>query len=310
MHNLTFRQLETIREVARCGTMVKAAQTLCVTPAALTSRVKLLEEDLGLELFERVEGRLRLTEAGKEVVTAATRIDNVMADLLGTLHGRNGLLGGRVRISFVATAKYFAPRLIAAFIKQHAQIDLRISIGNRSDVIASLRDFEADIALMGRPPEDFGVTSEPIGPHPHVIIAAPDHPLARKARVSKAELAKENFILREEGSGTRIMVEYFFSGIAIRADKVRIEIASNETVKQAVMAGLGLALLSAHTIEAEVRSGRLAVLKVDGLPIVREWFAMHRSDRVLTPAGRAMWNFIIAKGPDFLPKTTFRASKS
>jgi LysR family transcriptional regulator, low CO2-responsive transcriptional regulator len=310
MHNLTFRQLETIREVARCGTMVKAAQSLCVTPAALTSRVKLLEEDLGLELFERVEGRLRLTEAGKEVVAAATRIDNVMADLLGTLHGRNGLLGGRVRISFVATAKYFAPRLIAAFIKKYSQIDLRISIGNRRDVITSLRDFEADIALMGRPPEDFGVTSEPIGPHPHVIIAPPDHPLVRKARIFKADLTEENFILREEGSGTRSMFEFFFSGLPMRADRVRIEIASNETVKQAVIAGLGLALISAHTIEAEVASGRLAVLRVQGLPIVREWHAMHRSDRVLTPAGSAMWNFIVTSGPDFLPKTAFRVPKS
>ena len=310
MHNLTFRQLETIREVARCGTMVKAAQTLSVTPAALTSRVKLLEEDLGLELFERVEGRLRLTEAGREVVSAVTRIDNVMADLLGTLHGRNGLLGGRVRISFVATAKYFAPKLIAAFIKQHAQIDLRISIGSRAVVIKALRDFETDIALLGRPPEDFAVTSEPIGPHPHVIIAAPDHPLVRKTRVFKKDLVSENFILREEGSGTRTMAEYFFSGLALRADKVKIEIASNETVKQAVIAGLGLALISAHTIAAEVTSGRLAVLKVDGMPIVREWYAMHRTDRVLTPAGHSMWNFIIKKGPDFLPKTGLRGPKS
>jgi DNA-binding transcriptional LysR family regulator len=129
--------------------MVKAAQSLCVTSAALTSRVKLLEEDLGFELFERIEGHLRLTEAGKEVVTAATRIDNVIADLLGTLHGRNGLLGGWVTISFVATAKYFAPTLIAAFMKQHPQIDLRIHIGNRRDVIASLRNFESDNRFDG-----------------------------------------------------------------------------------------------------------------------------------------------------------------
>lgn len=163
MHNLTLRQLETIREVARCGSMVKAAQALCVTPAALTSRVKSLEEDLGLELFERFEGRLRLTEAGKEVVVAATRIDNVMSDLLRTLHGRNGHLGGRVRFAFVSTAKYFAPRLIASFMQEYPQIDLRIYVGNRETVfISTLRDFEADIGLMGPPPEDFGVTSDAI----------------------------------------------------------------------------------------------------------------------------------------------------
>jgi LysR family transcriptional regulator, low CO2-responsive transcriptional regulator len=302
MHNFTLRQLETIREVGKCGTMVKAAKVLCVTPAALTSRVKLLEEDLGLELFERFEGRLRLTDAGKEVVAAAARIDNVMADLLETLHGKSGQLSGRIRISTVTTAKYFVPRLIAAFMRQHPRVDLRLSIGNRSEVASSLRDYEADIALMGRPPEDFAVESQPIGPHPNVMIARPDHPLAGKAHISKRELVGQNFIVREQGSGTRSMFDYFFSGLSMRSDKVRIEIASNETIKQAVMAGLGLSLISAHTIEAEVASGRLAILDVDGLPIIREWYAIHRSDRVLSQAGRAMWNFMVTAGHEFLPK--------
>jgi LysR family transcriptional regulator, low CO2-responsive transcriptional regulator len=312
MHNLTFRQLETIREVARCGSMVKAAQVLHVTPAALTSRVKSLEEDLGLELFERFEGRFRLTEAGKEVVAAATRIDNVMSDLLSTLHGENGYLGGRVRIAFVITAKYFAPRLIAAFMKEHPQIDLRIYVGNRNRVIETLRDFEADIALMGRPPEDYGVTFKAIGPHPYIVIAPPDHPLAGKSPISKTDLMNENFILREVGSGTRSIFEYFFGELPVQSDKIRIEIASNETVKQAVMAGLGLALISAHTVEVELATGRLAVLEIEGLPILREWFVMHHAERVLTPAGSAMWNFMVTKGQSFLPKMVIdrRAAKA
>jgi LysR family transcriptional regulator, low CO2-responsive transcriptional regulator len=303
MHNLTFRQLETIREVAKCGSMVKAAQVLCVTPAALTSRVKSLEEDLGLELFERFEGRLRLTEAGKEVVAAATRIDNVMSELLSTLHGRNGHLGGRVRLAFVATAKYFAPRLLAAFMKHYPQIDLRIYVGSRSTVISTLRDFEVDIALMGRPPEDFAVTSYAIGQHPYIVIAPPDHPLAGKSTISKAELTNQTFILREAGSAARSMFEYFFGDLPIQSDKVRIEIASNETVKQAVMAGLGLALISAHTVEVELTTGRLVVLRIQGLPLVREWYVMHHAERALTPAGSAMWNFIVTNGQSFLPKT-------
>ncbi len=150
MHNLSLRQLETVREVARCGTMIKAAKVLCVTPAALTSRVKLLEDDLGLQLFEHFEGRLRLTEAGKEVIAAAARIDNVISDLLGTLQGTNGMLGGRIRIGVVSTAKYFAPRLIATFIKQHPQVDLRLSIHNRRDIVSMLCDYDIDMALMGR----------------------------------------------------------------------------------------------------------------------------------------------------------------
>jgi LysR family transcriptional regulator, low CO2-responsive transcriptional regulator len=303
MHNLTFRQLETIREVSRCGSMVKAAQALCVTPAALTSRVKSLEEDLGLELFERFEGRLRLTEAGKEVVAAAIRIDNVMSDLLSTLHGRNGHLGGRVRLAFVATAKYFAPRLLAAFTKQYPEIDLRIHVGNRSTVVSALRDFEADIALMGRPPEDFGVTSHPIGQHPYIVIAPPDHPLAGQAAISKTALTNQTFILREAGSAGRSLFEYFFGDLPVQSDKVRIEIASNETIKQAVMAGLGLALISAHTVEVELATGRLVVLRIKGLPLVREWYVMHHAERALTPAGSAMWNFIVTNGKGYLPKT-------
>jgi DNA-binding transcriptional LysR family regulator len=258
---------------------------------------------LGLALFERFEGRLRLTEAGTEVVAAAARVDNVMSDLLSTLHGRNGLLGGRVRIAFIATAKYFAPRLIAAFTKEYQQVDIRIYIGNRSDIVSSLRDFEADIALMGRPPEDFGITSESIGPHPYIVIAPPNHPFASKSRIAKKQLANQIFILREEGSGARSMFEYFFGGVTLQTDKVKIEIASNETIKQAVMAGLGLALISAHTVEAELSAGRLASLNIEGLPIVQKWYVMHHSDRVLTPAGSAMWNFMVNKGPDFLPKS-------
>ena len=283
--------------------MVKAAEALCVTPAALTTRVKLLEVNLGLRLFERFEGRLRLTEAGKEVVAAAARIDNVMSDLLDTLRGTNELLTGRVRISLVSTAKYFAPRLFAAFTKKHQKIDLRISIGSHRHVVSWLRDYETDIALMGRPPEDFGVSTEPIGPHPYVIIASPDHPLFGKAQIIKEELLNLDFVVREEGSGTRSLFEYFFSGLAVRSHKVRIQIASNETVKQAVMAGLGLSLISAHTIEAEVASGRLVILHMDGLPIMREWYAVHRSDRVLQPAGRAVWDFMVTMGHDFLPRT-------
>jgi len=302
MHNLSLRQLEAVREVGRCGTMIKAAKVLCVTPAALTSRVKLLEDELGLQVFEHFEGRLRLTEAGKEVIAAAARIDNVISDLLGTLQGTNGMLGGRIRIGAVSTAKYFAPRLIAAFMKQHPEIGLRLCIQNRRDIVSMLCDYEIDIALMGGPPEAFSVKSEPIGPHPHVIIAPPDHPLTREARISKTELASQNFIVREEGSGTRSMFDNFFSGLAMRPYKVRMEIGSNETIKQAVMAGLGISLISAHTIQAEITSGRLVILKMEGLPIMRKWFAIQRADRMLSPAGRAMWTFMVKKGADFLPQ--------
>jgi LysR family transcriptional regulator, low CO2-responsive transcriptional regulator len=182
-------------------------------------------------------------------------------------------------------------------------------VGNRHSVIATLRDFETDIALVGRPPEDFGVTSASIGPHPYIVIAPPDHPLADKSSISKTELTNQNFILREVGSGTRSMFEYFFGDLPVQSDKVRIEIASNETVKQAVMAGLGVAMISAHTVEVELSTGRLVLLGVEGLPLVREWYVMHHAERVLTPAGSAMWNFVVKNGFNFLPKTRIEATK-
>jgi len=300
--NLTFKQLEAVHEVARSGTVVKAAETLHVTPAALTSRIKLLEEDLGLALFDRTGNRLRATDAGREVVAAAARIDRGILDLTDTLEAMKGLHGGRVRFGAVSTAKYFAAQLIAGFLRQHAEIDLKLVVGNRAEIVESLRNYDIDMALMGRAPSDFSVQSEMFGPHPYVIIAAADHPLRKRRRVSKAELANYKFLIREEGSGTRNIFEYLFNEAGASLPKDSAEMGSNETIKQAVAAGLGLSLISAHTIESEVATGRLAVLKVEGLPIVREWFVVRRSDRELPPAGSALWTFIAKKGNSFLPQ--------
>jgi DNA-binding transcriptional LysR family regulator len=155
---------------------------------------------------------------------------------------------------------------------------------------------------MGRPPSDFGVESEPFGPRPHVMIAGAKHPLARSKHVSKSELAKQKFIVREEGSGTRNIFEYFFNAEMIQTPKITVEMGSNETIKQAVMAGLGLSLISAHSIASEVAVRRLVVLKVEGLPIVRQWFVVNRADRELPPACRALRTFIVTKGRTFHPE--------
>jgi LysR family transcriptional regulator, low CO2-responsive transcriptional regulator len=303
MSRLTLKQLTTVHAVARAGTIVQAANELKVTPAALTARIKLLEEDAGLLLFDRTGGRLRLTDAGEEVVQAAARIDLVLSDLGATLAAMRGQHGGRISVGVVSTAKYFAPKLIAAFAKTHPKIDVALVLGNRAETIEHLRDYSVDIALMGRPPLDFPISSDPFGPHPQVVIAPPEHPLARRGGIDKTELTDESFIAREEGSGTRTIFDYFFAGVMVRKPHISIEIGSNETIKQAVMAGLGLALISAHTIEAEVESGRLVILDVKGLPIIRQWFIVRRADRPLRPVAQAMWDFTLAEGPKLLPKT-------
>jgi DNA-binding transcriptional LysR family regulator len=308
MRRLTLKQLMTVRAVAQAGTIAMAAETLNVTAAALTARIKHLEEDANIPLFDRVGGRLRLTDAGQEVVNAATRINLVLSELDNTLNAIQNKKAGRVSVGVVSTAKYFAPRLIAAFARSNPRIEVSISVGNRSEIIGSLRDYSIDFAMMGRPLLDFEVSSAYFGQHPQVVIAPPDHPLASRTAIDKDELSTESFIVREPGSGTRGIFDYFLGGIVIRQPRIGIEIGSNETIKQAVMAGLGLALISAHTIEAEVNAGRLVVLDVVGLPIMREWFVVHRADHMLSPVSRAMWDFTIEEGQSFLPRLALKGN--
>jgi DNA-binding transcriptional LysR family regulator len=228
----------------------------------------------------------------------ASTIESALTRLENTLNAHRGVQAGRVAVGVISTAKYFAPRLIAAFAKEKPNVEISIKVGNRAQITAALRNGAVDIALMGQPPLDFAVTSEIFGPHPQVVIAPPNHILVGRSDIDKSELAGQNFIVREEGSGTRSMLEYFFDGVP----RFSVEIGSNETIKQAVMAGLGLTLISAHTIEIEVAEGRLAVLDIKGLPIIRQLFVVHRSDRVLTPAVRAMWDYMISQGRGFLPE--------
>ena len=246
---------------------------------------------MGLAFFDRAGGRLRLTDAGQEVVNTTVRMEMLLVELGNTLAALKGKHAGRISVGVVSTAKYFAPRLIAAFSKENPRIDLSLSIGNRQETIKQLRDYTIDIALMGQPPADFPVISQVVGQHAQVVIAPLDHPLVGRRGIEKTELADENFIVREDGSGTRTVFDYFFGGVTVRRPHIKFEIGSNETIKQAVMAGLGLSLISAHTIDAELNAGRLAVLDVVGLPIVRQWFLVRRANWTPTPVGQAIWDF-------------------
>ncbi len=309
MRRLTLKQLQTVRAVAQSGTIATAADVLRVTPAALTARIKLLEGDVGLSFFDRAGGRLRLTDAGKEVVSTTVRMETLLVELGNTLAAIKGKHAGHISVGIVSTAKYFAPRLVAAFSKENPKIDLSLSIGNRQATITQLRDYEIDIALMGQPPTDFPVLSQVIGPHPQVMIAPLDHPLVGRRDIDRSELAQESFIVREDGSGTRTIFDFFFGDVVLRRPHIKFEIGSNETIKQAVMAGLGLSLISSHTVEAELATGRLAVLDVVGLPIIRQWFLVRRANWSPTPLGQAMWDFTIKHAAEFMPSGPLKAKQ-
>ncbi|GJE58248.1 LysR family transcriptional regulator [Methylobacterium trifolii] len=301
MRNLSLKQLQAVAAVARLGTMTRAAQELNVTSAALYARIRQLEEEAGLLLFDRTPTGLRPTDAGREMLWAIDSINTTLETCADRLRTLKGGAGGRVTIGVVSTAKYFAPQVIAGFIQRYPGVEINLSVRNRGNTVEALRNYEIDFAIMGRPPRDFAIEAEIFGPHPLVLIAAPSHPLARRAGLTRADIAEQSFLVREDGSGTRTVFEEFMSGIIIKRAKLGIDSGSNETIKQAVMAGLGIALLSAHTVAAEVESGRLVQLDVQGLPIRRDWYAVRRADKVLGPAAGAFWEYLMRDGARWLP---------
>jgi LysR family transcriptional regulator for metE and metH len=300
MRHVTIRQLRTFAEVVKAGSFTGASQALHLTPPAVTIQMRELEERAGLPLIERTAAGVVATEAGREVIQAAQRIELALSECADALSALRGLEGGHVAIGVVSTAKYFAPAALGAFARAHPSVEIRLEVGNRAAIIAALGANTLDLALTGRPPEDLVVDKQPIGAHPHLVIAAPDHPLAGRKRIPPSALAEETFVVREVGSGTRNLMERFFAEASI-TPRIGMEMGSNETIKQAVMAGLGIAFLSAHTVAVEIADERLVALDIVGLPIVRQWFIVQLAKRRLLPAAAALRQFLIDEGNKFLP---------
>ncbi len=297
----TLKQLRIVALAAASGSYAKAAQELNLSPPAVTAQMKALEEALGVPVFERIAGRLRPTAAGKELVAASQRVFQALGEAERAISALKSPDAGAVVVGVVSTAKYFAPMALAAFRRRHPGIELKLVIGNRSEIISGLACLDLDLAVMGRPPADLDAEMEVIGDHPHVIIAPTDHRLVGR-RLSPTDLAREPFLMREEGSGTRILMARVFEEAGAPAPPIAMEIGSNETIKQAVMAGLGVSFISAHTVAAEVADGRLAVLEVAGLPVIRQWLVVRAREKRLLPAGRALQAFLAEEGQAFLPR--------
>jgi DNA-binding transcriptional LysR family regulator len=302
MSEFTLRQLRTLASVHRNGRIIGASKELGLTQPALSLQIKEAETIAGTPLFERTAEGMRPTAAGRAVIQAALAIEERLRVLNDEVRAIGGGRRGQLRLGVVSTAKYFAPSIMAAFKREHPDIEMTLRVGNRAEMIASLRDHMVDVALMGRPPREVAVRAVIFGDHSFVIIAPPDHPLAGLRAVSKERLVQENFLVREPGSGTRMALDIYLSELPGRADASGIEMGSNETIKQAVMAGLGIALISAHTIALEVEQKRLAVLDVEGMPIRRQWFSISRAERSLTPVMKSFEDFLQLRGAAFLPR--------
>ncbi|MER8536134.1 LysR family transcriptional regulator [Mesorhizobium sp. M1005] len=301
MRNLTLKQFKTVQAIVAHGRIVSAAKVLGLSPPAVTIQLRQVEEEFQLALFDRTSDGMRPTAAGLAFVETAQAIEERLRLLEDKMDAIKGVRAGSLRLGVVSTAKYFAPRLMAAFMKEHPDIDMRLAIGNRAETIDNLKNYDIDLALMGRPAKEVPVRASVFGDHPLVIIAPPDHPLASARDISKERIAEEHFLIREPGSGTRISLEIFLSDVPGRIDDLGVEMGSNETIKQAVMAGLGIAFISAHTIAAETEAGRLVILDVVGMPIRRQWFSVMRSDHAISPAMATFHDFLMRKGAMYLP---------
>jgi DNA-binding transcriptional LysR family regulator len=290
--HLTIRQLEVLAAVGREGSVTAAAGALHLTQPAVSMQLHQLEQQLELTMFEPVGRRLQITEPGRELVRLAIELLARLDDLEQTARSLRGVGHGRVRLGVVSTAKYFAPRLLAQFLKLHSGLEFKLTVHNRAEIIDQLQSYSIDLGIMGQPPEGLQLEGTAFAPNPLVSIGAPSHPLSLRRGLRPEDLSGQPFIIREAGSGTRDAMDRFFADHDVKVRQV-MEADSNETIKQAVMAGIGLGFLSLHTVRPELAAGRIAALDVQGLPLRRQWYVVHSSQRRLTPAAEEFLQYLL-----------------
>ncbi|MCU7873562.1 MAG: LysR family transcriptional regulator [Candidatus Thiodiazotropha sp. (ex Lucinoma borealis)] len=293
MHT-TLRQMRVFTTVARHLNYTRAAQELHLSQPAVSMQVKQLEESVGLPLFEHAGKKIQLTEAGREIFQYVRTIFQTFEEMEEVLDAMKGLDTGHLNIAVASTVNYFAPRLLAAFSRQYPGIDLRLDVTNRERLMGLLKNNEIDIVLMGLPPEDIELVYEPFMDNPLVVIAPPGHPLQHDRRIPVQRLADEVFIMREAGSGTRLAMERYFAKQSI-VISTGMQMTRNEAIKQAVRAGMGLGVVSSHTIELELETGRLVVLDIEDFPIQRHWYMVYRKNKRLSPAAKAFHDFVMSE---------------
>ncbi len=299
MKNITLRQLRVFAAVARRLSFVRAAEELHLTPPAVSMQVKELEAEVGLPLFDRSGRSVALTTAGEYLLAYTRKMMATLKDAEDALARFKGVAGGQLTVGMVSTAKYFMPSLLTRFRDEHPGVMLQMRIGNREQLVAMMQRGEADLAIMGRPPKEWATRAEPFALHPHVLVTATDHPFTRLDRVPAEALQAEGFIVRESGSGTRAALEEYAAAHRLQLRTV-MEMSSNETIKQAVMAGMGVSLLSLHTIAFELKHRAIGMPEVEGLPVMRRWHVVNNLGKTLSPPAEAFRYFVLERGAEHL----------
>lgn len=295
LRNATLRQLTAFHAVARLGSVSRAASETHLTQPAVSIQLKLLEESAGTPLLERDGRGVRLTSAGDLMAVYAGRILDLWREVGDEMAAQRGVFSGTLRVGAVTTAEYLVPPLLVSFASQHPNVQVKLRVGNRGEIVRMLAAHEVDVVIMGRPPRELKTVATPFAKHAMAFVAAPEHPLMTRRKLTLADLADADLLVRERGSGTRTTLEQLFKeeGIPLR---VGSELSSNEAIKQMCAAGFGLAFLSLHTCGLELEVGRLKLLPVAGNPIERDWFVIHLASKQLPKVGAAFEQFLTEHG--------------
>jgi DNA-binding transcriptional LysR family regulator len=299
MKHATLRQLNVFEAVARLLSFSRAAQELHLTQPAVSTQVKKLEDHAGMPLFEQLGKKIYLTPAGTELLHHSRLIIQQFADAEASMTQFKGVTGGKLNVAVISAGDYFFPRLLVEFAGRHAGVTLNLSVHNREELLVQLADNLTDLAVMVRPPVDADTLNEPFAPHPYVIVACADHPLAGALQIPMSRVIREPFIVREKGSDTwQSMAEGL--GQYLGRLNVAMQIKSTETIKQAVIAGMGISFLSAHTVSRELRSGSMVILDVQGFPLMLHWYVVQRRNKRLPPVAQAFKQFLLHDGPQLI----------
>jgi DNA-binding transcriptional LysR family regulator len=302
MKNVSLRQLRIFAAVGKHLSFARAADELALTAPAVSMQIKDLEEQVGMPLFDRSSRSVSLTTVGEYLLAHARRVLAAMRDAEDMVANLRGLKGGALDVAMVSTATYFVPRLLAHFRHEHPQVEIRLQVAeNREQIAQAMQRGEVELAVMGRPPREWATRAEPFAWNPLVLVTSVEHPFAGTELVTPQALAREAFILREPGSGTRAALEEYMHAHHVSATGV-MQMSSNEAIKQAVMAGIGISLLSRHTIGLELTHGLIATPEVEGLPVMHRWHLVRNAGKVLSPAAEAFRYFVLDEGERLVAK--------
>ena len=302
--HITMRQLQVFESVARHLSFTRAAEELHLTQPAVSMQVKQLESMVELPLFEQMGKKVHLTEAGETMVRHSRTMMSQLNEIERDINNLKGVEGGNLKICIASTVNYFATRLLSKFCDVYKTVNISLDVANREELIKRLEANEPDLVLMGQPPTGLDVEAKAFMENPLILIANPQHQLAGKKKIPIEVMSAETFVMREPGSGTRTAMKRVFDKHGV-VPKVGIQLSSNETVKQSVEAGLGLAVVSAHTVDLELKAGRLIALDVQHFPIMRKWYVAYRKGKRLSKTANVFLEFVIDEGKKNQTKVKF-----